>query len=280
MTTFLERLDNACAVNRSLVCVGLDPEPSRLPVADVPEFNRAIVEATADLVCAYKPNLSFYEALGMPGLRALEATLQIIKDKAPHAFTIADAKRGDGGPSAFAYARAMFEVWDFDSVTVNPWGGGDTVAPFLEDASRGAFVWCRGSYASAADLQDLEVETPRGRTPLYQHLARTSLTWNGKGNLGLVVGATAPEQLAAVREITGDVPFLVPGIGAQGGDLEAAVRCGVDARGRRAIINSSRGIIYASAGADFAEAARQATVSLRDSINRTLEAEGKGWPSS
>ena len=256
---------------------GLDPEPARMPVADVLEFNRAIIEATADLVCAYKPNLSFYEAQGMPGLRALEGTLQVIRDKAPHAVTIADAKRGDGGPSAFAYARAMFQVWDFDSVTVNPWGGGDTVLPFLEDESRGAFVWCRGSYAGAADLQDLAVETPYGKAPLYQHLARTSLGWNGKGNLGLVVGATAPEQMAAVRAIAPEVPFLVPGIGAQGGDLEASVRCGVDANGRRAIINSSRGIIFASPGADFADAARNATASLRDAINRTLEGEGKGW---
>lgn len=277
MPTFLQKLDDACAASQSLVCVGLDPEPSRMPISDVLELNRAIIEATADLVCAYKPNLSFYEAQGMTGLRALEGTLQVIRDQAPHVVTIADAKRGDGGPSAFAYARAMFQVWDFDSVTVNPWGGGDTVQPFLEDESRGAFVWCRGSYASAADLQDLEVESPYGKVPLFQHLARTSLGWNGKGNLGLVVGATAPEQMAAVRAIAPEVPFLVPGIGAQGGDLEASVRCGVDANGRRAIINSSRGIIFASAGADFANAARNATASLREAINRTLEGEGKGW---
>ena len=277
MPTFIQKLDDACEASQSLVCVGLDPEPSRMPIPDVLEFNRAIIEATADLVCAYKPNLSFYESQGMTGLRALEGTLQIIRDRAPHAVTIADAKRGDGGPSAFAYARAMFQVWDFDSVTVNPWGGGDTVLPFLEDASRGAFVWCRGSYASAADLQDLEVESPYGKEPLYQHLARTSLGWNGKGNLGLVVGATAPEQMAAVRAIAPEVPFLVPGVGAQGGDLEASVRCGVDANGRRAIVNSSRGIIFASPGADFADAARKATASLREAINRTLEGEGKGW---
>ena len=277
MPTFLQKLDDACAASQSLVCVGLDPEPSRMPIPDALEFNRAIIDATADLVCAYKPNLSFYESQGMTGLRALEGTLQIIRDRAPHAVTIADAKRGDGGPSASAYARAMFQVWGFDSVTVNPWGGGDTVKPFLEDDSRGAFVWCRGSYASAADLQDLEVESPYGKEPLYQHLARTSLGWNGKGNLGLVVGATAPEQMAAVRAIAPEVPFLVPGVGAQGGDLEASVRCGVDANGRRAIINSSRGIIFASPGADFADAARNATESLREAINRTLEGEGKGW---
>lgn len=277
MPTFLEKLDNAGETNQSLVCVGLDPEPSRLPVADVLEFNRAIVEATADLVCAYKPNLSFYEALGQPGLAALQGTIQAIRDTAPQVLIIGDAKRGDGGPSADAYARAMFQVWDFDAVTVNPWGGGDTVQPFLEDESRGVFVWCRGSFASAADLQDLEIVSADGKIPVYQHLARTSLAWNGKDNLGLVVGATVPEQLAAVRRICPDLPFLIPGIGAQGGDLEASVRCGTDSRGRRAVINSSRGIIYASAGADYAAAARRATTELRDAINWTLAAEGKGW---
>ena len=277
MTTFLERLDNACNANRSLVCVGLDPEPSRLPVPDVVDFNRAIIDATADLVCAYKPNLSFYEALGIPGLQALEQTIRHIRQAAPHAQLIADAKRGDGGPSAAAYARAMFQVWGFDAVTVNPWGGGETIAPFLEDETRGVYVWCRGSYASAADLQDLEVASPYGKTTMYEHVARTSLEWSSKENVGLVVGATVPDQLAAVRNICPEAPFLIPGIGAQGGDLEASVRCGVDASGRRAVINSSRGIIYASDGPDFAQAARTATAALRDAINRTLEAEGKGW---
>jgi orotidine-5'-phosphate decarboxylase len=279
MTTFLERLDNACEANRSLLCVGLDPEPGRLPVDNVLDFNRAIVEATTDLAAAYKPNLAFYEALGLPGLRALEGTIQAIREAAPQALIIGDAKRGDGGPSAAAYARAMFQVWGFDSVTVNPWGGGETLKPFLEDASKGVFVWCRGSYASAADLQDLEVASPYGKTTMYEHVARTSLEWNDKGNVGLVLGATVPDQLAAIRKVCPDSPFLIPGIGAQGGDLEASVRCGVNANGRRAVINSSRSIIYASDGADFARASRQSAASLRDAINRILETEGKGWPS-
>ncbi len=278
MPAFLEKLDRACETNRSLVCVGLDPEPSRMPVPDVLGFNRAIIDATADLVCAYKPNLSFYEAMGIPGLQALEQTVRHIREVAPKVQLIADAKRGDGGPSAAAYARAMFEVWGFDAVTVNPWGGGETIQPFLEDETKGVYIWCRGSYASAADLQDLKVVSPKGNVPVYEHLARTSLEWNGKGNVGLVVGATVPEQLASVRSICPDVPLLIPGIGAQGGDLEASVRNGTDGRGRRAVINSSRGIIYASAGADFAEAARQATARLREAVNQTLEDEGKGWP--
>ena len=277
MPTYLEKFDLACEANRSLVCVGLDPEPSRLPVDDVLDFNRAIVEATADLAAAYKPNLSFYEALGIPGLQALEGTVRSIREAAPSALIIGDAKRGDGGPSAAAYARAMFGVWGFDSVTVNPWGGGDTIRPFLEDDGRGVFVWCRGSYDSAADLQDMEIMSPFGRTTMYEHVARTSMDWSSRENVGLVVGATVPKQLAAVRQICQDAPFLIPGIGAQGGDLEASVRYGVNAGGRRAVINSSRGIIYASAGADFAQAARKATAVLRDKINEILETEGKGW---
>ena len=277
MPSYLEKFDRACEVNRSLVCVGLDPEPARLPVNNVLDFNRAIVEATADLVAAYKPNLSFYEALGIPGLQALEGTIKAIREAAPQAFIIGDAKRGDGGPSASAYARAMFQVWGFDSVTVNPWGGSETIKPFLEDGSRGVFVWCRGSYASAAELQDLEFASPDGKTTMYEHVARTSQEWTDTGNVGLVVGATVPDQLIAIRKVCPDAPFLIPGIGAQGGDLEASVRCGVNANGRRAVVNSSRGIIYACTGADFAQAARKATTVLRDAINETLEAEGKGW---
>ena len=277
MPTYLEKLDNACKANESLVCVGLDPEPPRLPVADVLKFNRAIVEATADLAAAYKPNLSFYEALGIPGLQALEGTIQAIREAAPHALIIGDAKRGDIGPSGQAYARAMHQVWGFDSVTVNAWGGADTMEPFLEDEERGIFIWCRGSNPGSATLQDLQVKSAQGAVPMYEHLARTSRDWNAKGNVGLVIGATAPEQLESVREICPEAPLLIPGVGSQGGDLENAVRCGVDAGGRRALVNSSRGIIYASGGADFAQAARRATAGLRNAINRTLEGEGKGW---
>ena len=278
MPSYLERLERAAAVNRSLVCVGLDPEPERLPVTDAAEFNRVIIDATRDLVCAYKPNLSFYEAMGLPGLQTLASTIDYIRQVAPEALLIGDAKRGDMGPSAAAYARAMFQVWDFDTVTVNPWGGGDTVQPFLEDANRGVFLWCRGSNPGAGDMQDLTVESPYGKSPVYEHLAQMAAEWNGRGNLGLVVGATAPEQLAAVRRLCPELPLLIPGVGAQGGDLAAAVRNGVNSGGRRAVINASRSIIYAGDGADYAAAARRAAVELRDVINGILAAEGKGWP--
>ena len=278
MPTFVQRLQTACSTARSLVCVGLDPDPEKLPVRDVAKFNRAIVGATASWACAYKPNLAFYEALGLEGWRALESTIASIRELAPAAVIIGDAKRGDFGPSSEAYARAMFGVWDFDAVTLNAWGGHDSVAPFLTDADRGGFIWCRGSNPGSADLQDTVTGTANEPLPLYRRLAQESQKWNSNGNLGLVVGATAPEQLADVRRICPDMPLLIPGVGAQGGDLEASVRYGVDQAGRMAVINSSRGIIYASPGPDFAEAAGRAAQGLREAINRELEAEGLGWP--
>jgi orotidine-5'-phosphate decarboxylase len=278
MSRFLTRLEQACATTRSLLCVGLDADPDRMPVADVFQFNQAIVEATADLVCAYKPNLAFYEALGISGLRALESTIEYIRQRAPSAIIIGDAKRGDIGPSGEAYARAMFQFWGFDAVTANPWGGRDTLMPFLEDEGKGVFVWCRSSNPGSVDLQDLPVASAEGQKSVYQHLAQEAQKWDLKGNLGLVVGVTYPQQLAEVRRTCPEMPLLIPGVGAQGGDLEAAVRNGADGRGRRAIINSSRSIIYAAAGPDFARAARQEASRLRDTINQILESESKGWP--
>jgi orotidine-5'-phosphate decarboxylase len=251
-----------------------------MAAADPFQFNNSIIDATSDLVCAYKPNIAFYEALGMPGLEALARTVEYIHETRPQVLVIGDTKRGDIGPSGEAYARAMFDVWQFDAVTVNAWGGHDSVAPFLEDSDRGVFVWCRGSNAGSAEFQDLTVDTHLGRLPLYQYLARSSLTWNLKGNVGLVVGATQPDQLESVRGICPGMPILIPGVGAQGGDLEAAVRAGTDHRGRLAIVNSSRGIIYASGGPDFADAARRETGLLRQRINQVLTDGGKGWLSN
>ncbi|PKB71627.1 MAG: orotidine-5'-phosphate decarboxylase [SAR202 cluster bacterium Io17-Chloro-G6] len=278
MSTFAERLERASEAAKSLVCVGLDPDPARMPVSSVFEFNRALVDATASLVCAYKPNLAFYEALGLPGLQDLEKTIAHIRRAAPEVMVIGDAKRGDIGPSGQAYAKALFDVWGFDAVTVNAWGGRDTVAPFLEDESKGVFVWCRGSNPGSADFQDMQIVAEGGNVPIYQSVALACQEWDTKGNLGLVVGATVPEQLREIRAACPAMPFLIPGVGAQGGDLEAAVRLGVDGRGRAALINSSRGIIYASRGTDFPQAAAREAEKLRVSINQVLEAEGNGWP--
>ena len=278
MSGFTERLEQAATAAKSLVCIGLDPDPAKMPISSVSEFNRDIVDATAGLVCAYKPNLAFYEALGLPGLEDLHKTIAHIRDAAPGVIIIGDAKRGDIGPSAQAYAKAMFQVWGFDAITINAWGGKDTVTPFLEDESKGVFVWCRGSNPGSADFQDVQITTNDGPMPLYLNMAMSCREWNTKGNLGLVVGATVPEQLREVRAACPDMPLLIPGVGAQGGDLEEAVRQGVDSRGRAALINSSRGIIYASSGADFAQAAAREADKLRTSINEVLEADGKGWP--
>ena len=280
MLNFVTRLEQACEANQSLVCVGLDVDPARMPVDDAFAFNRAIIDATSDLVCAYKPNLGFYEALGLAGLGALQRTVEYIRRAAPWAIIIGDAKRGDIGSTAQVYAQAMFQVWGFDAVTVNAWGGRDTLEPYLEYGERGVFIWCRGSNPGAADLQDLTVDTPQGKQPLYQYLAQAARTWNSRGNVGLVIGATHPEQLGAVRLLCPDLPLLIPGVGAQGGGLEAIVPLGVDGRGRLAIINSSRAIIYASGDQDFAQAARREAARLRNAVNRILESEGKGWLSS
>ena len=280
MSAFVDRIQRACEATKSLLCVGLDPDPSLMPVPDVAEFNRAIVGATAAVACAYKPNLAFYEALGLPGLTALERTIAHIREVASDAVIIGDAKRGDIGPSARAYAKAMFEVWGFDAVTVNAWGGSDSIEPFLEDESKGVFVWCRGSNHGSADFQDLPVNGGEGQGPLYESMARACQQWNSRGNVGLVVGATVPEQLAAVRGLCPGMPFLVPGVGAQGGEMEAAVRAGVDGDGRLALVNSSRGIIYASREAGFSEAAGEAARRLSDEINAVLEEDGLGWPSN
>ena len=278
MSGFTERLEKASNTTKSLVCVGLDPDSDRMPVPGVFEFNRAIIDATAESVCAYKPNMAYYEALGLSGLEDLHKTITHIRKTAPAAVIIGDAKRGDIGPSAEAYAKALFEVWGFDAITINAWGGHDTVAPFIQNHEKGVFVWCRGSNPGSTDFQDLQTVTDVSSVPLYLKMALACQEWDANNNLGLVVGATVPEQLKQVRASCPTMPFLIPGVGAQGGDLEAAVRQGADSRGRRALINSSRGIIYASSGADFAQAAAREANKLRTSINEVLEADGKGWP--
>ncbi len=259
---FVSRLLDAARRNRSLLCVGLDPDPAKLPVKDVFEFNRAIIDATADLVCAYKPNLAFYEALGIRGLQALKKTVDYIPGDIP---VIGDAKRGDIGNTAIAYARALFGYYKFDAVTLNPYLGYDSVEPFLDYKGKGVFVLCRTSNSSASDFQDLE---DNFGMKFYQSVALRARDWNTAGNVGLVVGATSPEELREIRKLCPEMPLLIPGIGAQGGDLEQSVRYGVDARKENAIIVAARQVLYASKGADYARAARQAAVELRDTINR------------
>ena len=274
MSNFLEKLEAAARQNRSLLCVGLDPWLPQMPLDDIATFNRAIVEATRDLVCAFKPNMAFYEAQGSAGLRALEMTLEVIPEDIP---VILDAKRGDIGNTAVAYAQAVFEAWRADAVTVNPYLGRDSLEPFLAYEGRGVFVLCRTSNPGSADFQSLPVQTGGETMPLFERVARQAQEWNARGNVGLVVGATLPGELARVRELCPHMPILVPGVGAQGGDLEASVKLGTDDSGRRAIISVSRQVLYASRSSDYAEAARRAAQALRDQINHVLEALGHPW---
>ncbi len=268
---FVEKLTNIAKKNKSLLCVGLDPDPKLMPdKVGVFEFNKAIIDATADLVCAYKPNIAFYEALGNEGLDALKQTVKYVPDDIP---VIVDAKRGDIGNTAKAYARALFDNFNFDATTVNPYLGFDALEPFIQYSDKGVFILCRTSNAGAADFQSLRCETgEHSYRPLFEIVALKASQWNIHGNIGLVVGATYPEELRLIRNSHPDMPLLIPGIGAQGGDLAATVRYGVNAKGEGAIINSSRGIIYASKGKDFAEAARRVASSLRDQINYFLSA--------
>jgi orotidine-5'-phosphate decarboxylase len=268
--SFLDKLLNCSRSNQTLLCVGLDPDPEQMPGVGVLQFNMEIIDATSDLVCAYKPNLAFYEALGIEGLKALERTVAHIPSSIP---VIGDAKRNDIASSSRAYAKSLFDVLGFDAVTVNPYLGYDSIAPFLEAPGRGVFVLCRTSNPGASDFQDTRcIPQGNGATapPLFELVALKAAEWNTGGNVGLVVGATYPQQLKRVRELCPDLPLLIPGIGAQGGDLARTVEYGVDAKGERAIINSSRQVLYASKGADFGKAARRQALSLRDRINQHL----------
>lgn len=268
--TFQERLTAISQANQSLLCVGLDIDTARLPahLRSAPggpaAFADAIVAVTADLVCAYKPNLAFYLAEGLSGLGTLSATVAAIRRRAPAVPIILDAKFGDIDTTAAHYARFAFDVLGVDAVTVNPFLGEDALAPFLTRPDRAAFVLCKTSNPGSGDLQDQPVD---GRRPLYQVVASHVAAWQRRySTLGAVVGATYPEQVGEVRRLLPDTPLLIPGVGAQGGALEATVRAGLDARGGNIIVNASRTVLYAGAGQDFADQARAAALALRDAI--------------
>lgn len=265
---FIAKLESAQQKNNSLLCVGLDPDSERLPQScrrsDTPflNFNRALIEATADLVCAYKPQIAHYAAVGAEA--ELLATISYIRENHPDIPVILDAKRGDIGSTAEKYALEAFARYQADAVTVNPYLGGDSLEPFLQYADKGVIILCRTSNPGGADLQGLEIDGEA----LYLKLARMAAgAWNENRNILLVVGATWPAELSLVREIVGEMPLLVPGIGAQGGDIEAVLKAGMNQQGSGLVINSSRGIIFASSGDDFAAAARQEALKLRDAIN-------------
>lgn len=269
MRSFMDRLRDRWHDADTLVCVGLDPEPAKFPArfAGQPnaifEFCRDIVDATAQYACAFKPQIAHFAAAEAE--EALRMLILHIRLRHPRVPVILDSKRGDIGSTAQHYAREAFERYAADAVTVNPYMGRDSAQPFLDHADKGVVILCRTSNPGAGDLQDLPVD---GR-PLYQHVAaKVAREWNEHGNCALVVGATWPEQLREVRTIVGDhVPFLVPGVGAQGGDVRAVVSNARNRDGDGLVISSSRAILYASTGNDYAEAAAEAARALRDEIN-------------
>jgi len=266
---FMQSLQQAWTRNDSLVCVGLDPEPAKFPahLRDAPDavfrFCAAIVDATADLVCAFKPQIAHFAALRAED--ALERLIAHIHDRHPGVPVILDAKRGDIGSTAQHYASEAFERYRADAVTLNPYLGRDSIQPFLDRADKGVILLCRTSNPGGADFQALDC----GGKPLYLRVAETvARDWNANGNCALVTGATWPEELGKVRAAVGEMPLLVPGIGAQGGDVAAVLRHGRTAAGTGLLISSSRAILYAGHGEGFAAAARAAAGELRDAINR------------
>jgi orotidine-5'-phosphate decarboxylase len=264
-----EKLTNAVSQNESLLCVGLDSDIGKIPKFIVEaskdplfDFNKAIIDATKDLVCAYKLNMAFYEVEGKKGIEAMEKTIRYIPSTI---VIILDGKRNDIGNTAKKYAQSLFETYRVDAVTVNPYLGKDGITPFLDYKDKCSFILCRTSNPSARDFQDLLVSS----APLYQIVAQKISEWNIHDNCGAVVGATYPEELKTVRAILGEsTPILIPGVGKQGGDVEKTVKNGTNAEGDMALINSSREIIFAGDGSDFADHSRKKAELVRDEINR------------
>lgn len=269
--TFLQKLQQAWHRTGSMLCVGLDTDRNRLPSHLAMEedpvfsFNKAIIDATADLACCYKPQIAYYAGQNM--LKSLRKTMDYLRERCPDTPVILDAKRGDIGSTASMYAREVFDHYKADAATVNPYMGGDTLRPFLERESRGVIVLCRTSNPGSGDFQSLRVGDS-GRQLFEVVAERAAKEWNTHRNVALVVGATYPEDIARVRRIIGDMPILVPGVGAQGGDVGAVIKAGADSKGWGLMINASRSILYASAGLDFAEAAREAASATVAQINQ------------
>ncbi|MDP2637823.1 MAG: orotidine-5'-phosphate decarboxylase [Candidatus Levybacteria bacterium] len=268
---FQKRLDKAINKNNSLLCIGLDPDRKKIPSHlleqqdPIFEFNKAIIDSTHDLVCAYKPNIAYYSAQGSDGLKSLQETIRYIHNNYADIPVILDAKRADIGNTSEKYALELFRIFGADAVTVSPYLGFDSIEPFLKHRDKGVIILCRTSNHGAEDFQDLEINGE----PLYIKVAKKIKEWNLQyKNCLMVIGATWPQQLKEVRKVTDDIFFLVPGIGSQHGDLENTIRYGVNKKGSGLIISASRSIIYASSQLDFANSARTEALRLKESINK------------
>jgi len=265
---FFEKLAGSIERNRSYLCIGLDPDLLLIPAGvSVANFNAAIIKATSDLVCAYKLNLASYEAIGVNGLTLLKDTIRKIPSAVP---VIVDANLNDLENGAKASARALYDTLGADACTVNPFLGFDSLEPFLRYHDKGVLILCRTSNKGAADFQMLQCRTEGGTKLFYEIVAEKAHRWNQCGNIGLVIGAAYPEELAALRSCYPEMPFLIPGAGPQGGPIALTVRNGMDSKRKGMILNSSRHILYASCGKDYVEAARNAALELRDEINAAL----------
>jgi orotidine-5'-phosphate decarboxylase len=275
MSRHFNELLNAQWKSGKFLCVGLDTDYEKIPETarksgvreSIVAFNRAIVDATKDIVCAYKPNSAFYEAHGDEGFAALRETIEYALEQAPEAVVILDAKRADIGNTNLGYITSAFDHLRTDAITIQPYAGYTALEPFFSRPDKGVFVWCRSSNDGAGEFQDLSV----GDEPLYIHVARNVAgTWNGHGNAGLVVGATYPEDIARVRKAAPELPFLIPGVGTQGGDLEKSVMAAKNASGTGFVLSVSRGVLYASSGEDFAQAARGKAREFDTAIRKVL----------
>lgn len=267
---FVDKINVLAKKNNSFLCIGLDPDwekiPQKVKNEDFPQFafNKSIIDATFDLVCAYKPNSAFYEYLGSEGVRQLKMTCDYIHDTYPEIPIILDAKRADIGSTNKGYVSYAFDYLKADAITLHPYFGKEALQPFLDYKDKGCIILCRTSNPGASEFQDLKIENKE----LYKHIAmKVVKEWNTNNNCLLVVGATYPEELAEVRKIVGDLTLLIPGIGAQGGDVQKTVTSGINSKKSGMIIGTSRAIIFASSGEDFREAARSEALKLRDTIN-------------
>lgn len=269
--TFIEKLNQSIKQSNSLICIGLDTDKNKIPSHlknenySLFEFNKQIINSTHDLVCAYKPNSAFYEAYGNKGIVELKMTIEYIKQNHPRIPVILDSKRADIGSTNSGYVSFAYDYLDADAITLNPYLGKEALSPFLKNKEKGAIILCKTSNKGGGEFQDLKV----GDEPLYKIVARNIASeWNKQNNCLLVVGATYPEELKNVRNIVGDMFILVPGIGAQGGNLEKTIKAGLNSQKSGLIINSSRSVIYASTGEDFAQKSREETQKLKEQINQ------------
>ena len=270
VSIFADKLRQAVTESNSLLCVGLDPDPEKMPIDDIFNFCKQIVDATAKDACAFKPNLAFFEASGLNGFSILKDVVDYIHSDFPDKVVIGDGKRGDIDSSSAKYAYSMFEILGFDATTVNGFGGYDSIKPFLDYSDKGVFVWCKSSNPDGYQVQGI-YDSQQSRSTLFEEMAKMATGWNSNENIGLVVGATFPKELAAVRAVAPDIPILVPGIGSQEGDLGNSLKAGVEKEFPNIFINSSRSIIYSSPDPNnYSYAAGQAAYKLKSDINNIL----------